>query len=87
MVDGQPAIEGPADADGRFALSLPKPLAAGQHKLHAATAQASADAEILIDRPAPPKDGPYQVQAQPYGWRIDWMTAGGGPQTTLLLGG
>jgi hypothetical protein len=87
LVDGQPAADVAAGPDGRFSLVLPKPLDPGQHRLQLQTGQATAEASVAIAAPQPPKDGPYQVQAQPFGWRIDWTTAGGGPQTTLLLGG
>ena len=86
-VDGQPAIDGAARPDGRFSLILPKPLEPGVHRLRAQTAKGAVEASVPITPPAPPKDRPYQASSQPYGWRVDWITAGGGVQTTLLLGG
>lgn len=86
-VDGQVAVEGAAGADGRFALTLPKPLPPGRHRLQALTPQATASADVAVTPPAPPKGAPFQAQAQPSGWRVDWITPGGGAQTTLLLAG
>jgi hypothetical protein len=86
MVDGQPGLEGAAGGDGRFSLSLPKPLAPGPHRLQASTPQAVAAVDVVVSPPEPPKDGPYRAVADRSGWRIDWTTAGGGAQTTLLLG-
>jgi hypothetical protein len=87
MVDGQVAMEGTAGADGRFALTLSKPLSPGRHRLQASTPQAAAEADVAVTPPMPPKNAPYQAQAQPFGWRVDWITPGGGAQTTLLLAG
>lgn len=86
LVDGQLAIEGAADAGGRFSLSLPKPLAPGIRRLQVLTPQAMSAADITVAEPVPPKDGPYRAVPDPAGWRINWVTPGGGPQTTLLLG-
>lgn len=87
MVDGQPAADGAAGADGRFSLVLPKPVNPGQHRVQVQTPQAMAEASVQITAPEPAKDAPYRIEAEPSGWRIDWTTAGGGAQTTLLLGG
>jgi hypothetical protein len=87
VVDGQPPIEGAAGPDGRFSLSLPKPLPPGRHRLQALTPLAMAEADIAVTPPAPPRGAPYQAQMESFGWRIDWVTPGGGAQTTLLLAG
>lgn len=87
LVDGQPASEGAAGPDGRFSLTLPKPLSPGPHRLQALTPQAMAEADVSLTPPIPPKGAPYLAQAQPSGWRVDWTTPGGGAQTTLLLAG
>lgn len=87
QVDGQPAGDGASGPDGRFSVVLTKPLDPGPHRLLVQTAGGQASAAVPITAPQPPKQGPYQVQAQPYGWRIDWVTASEAPQTTLLLGG
>ena len=87
VIDGQLAIEGAAGADGRFSLTLPKPIGPGRRQLQVLTPQGMAEVEVVISPPAPPKDAPYGAAAEASGWRIDWTTPGGGPQTTLLLGG
>ena len=86
LVDGQPAGEGAAGANGRFSLILTKPLVMGGHRLQLQTAKGEASAAVDITPPDPPKDSPYRAQTQPSGWRIDWVTASEGPQTTLILG-
>lgn len=87
LVDGLPAGEGAAGPDGRFSLTLTKPLASGPHRLQVQSARAAAEAAVQVSPPQASKDLPYQIQAEPSGWRVDWVTAGGGPQTTVLLGG
>jgi hypothetical protein len=87
LIDGQLAVEGLAGPNGRFSLTLPKPLAPGGRTLQVVTAKALAAASVTITAPAPPADAPYVASAQGGGWRIDWKTPGGGPQTTLLPGG
>ncbi len=66
-------------------MILPKPLAPGARRLQAVTPKAVAAAQITVTPPAPPRDGPYRAVPEGGGWRIDWVTPGGGPQTTLLL--
>jgi hypothetical protein len=87
LVDSQPAMEGAAGADGRFSLTLPKPLPSGRHQVQVVTPQGMAEAQIVVTPPAPPKDAPYQAQVESFGWRVDWTTPGGGAQTTLLPAG
>jgi hypothetical protein len=86
LVDDQPPVEGVAGPDGRFSLALPKPLPAGRHRLQALTPQAAAEADVAVTPPASPRDAPYLAHAEAFGWRVDWITPGGGAQTTLLLG-
>ncbi len=87
LVDDQPPAEGAAGPDGRFSLTLPKPLPSGRHRLQVLTPRGQARAEVVVTPPAPPRNAPYQAQAESFGWRIDWITPGGGAQTTLLLAG
>ena len=87
LVDGRLAIPGAAGPDGRFSLTLPNPLPPGRHRLQALTPQGMAEVEVAVTPPAPPKDAPYRAQVETFGWRVDWITPGGGAQTTLLLGG
>jgi hypothetical protein len=85
LVDNIVAIEAPAGADGRFSLTLPKALPPGPHRIRALTAKAAADAAVTITPVAPLTEGPYRITPSGAVWRVDWMTPGGGLQTTLLL--
>ncbi len=84
-VDG--AEKGPAQTDGlgRFALALDEPLSPGEHLLVLDAAGARAKARIVVSPARPLSGGPFSAAAAPSGWRIDWLTPGGGVQTTLLI--
>lgn len=85
-VDGHKLGEGRIDPDGRFALPLSGPVAPGGHSLK--VFGDSIDASLVFDASpaAPLTDGPFRATAVPAGLRIDWMTPGGGVQTTLVAG-
>jgi hypothetical protein len=87
IVDDQPPIEGVAGPDGRFSLTLPKPLPPGRHRLQVMTPQATSGSEVAITPPASPRGATYHALAEPFGWRVDWITPGGGVQTTLFPAG
>ena len=84
-LDGKPVGEARADEDGRFTLSLPR-LAPGRHRIDT-TGVAFTDA-LLLDAtpPGPLVGGPLHSQATPQGLRADWLTPGGGVQSTVLTG-
>jgi hypothetical protein len=84
-VDGKPAGEARADDAGRFTFPLPR-LGQGAHRIEA-TGVAFTDALSLdASPPAPLADGPLHSQATQQGLRADWLTPGGGVQSTILAG-
>jgi hypothetical protein len=85
MVDGAMAMEGRAEAGGRFSLTLPKALPPGPHRIQVMTMTGVTQADLQASAPRTPPEGPYLATPQGVNWRIDWITPGGGPQTTLLL--
>jgi hypothetical protein len=40
---------------------------------------------LEVTPPQPPTNGPVRSTLTALGWRVDWMTPGGGVQTTQLL--
>lgn len=84
-LDGQKAGEGSADGKGRFSIALTIPVTPGSHVITVQSAQDSAQMEFSVTPPPSFTQGPYVSQARPEGWRIDWMTPGGGAQTTFAL--
>lgn len=84
-LDGRQAAEGRSDAAGRYAISLPQPITSGAHALEAVGEGFSDSAAVEVSPAAPLVAGPMRSQFSKGGLRVDWMTPGGGAQTTLLL--
>ena len=84
-LDGRQVAEGRADARGRFAVALPQPIPHGDHSLEVDGEGFSDTAEVEVSPPAPLVAGPMRSQFTKAGLRVDWMTPGGGAQSTLLL--
>jgi hypothetical protein len=86
-VDAAARAQSRADLAGRFSLALDEPLASGTHSLAASTP--AGQARAVADVTPAPHIAHAPFDAAPIaggGWRIDWMTPGGGVQSTLLLG-
>jgi hypothetical protein len=84
-VDGRQAAEGRSDAAGRYSLTLSQALKPGAHALQAAGPGFLSRAQAEIARPAPLASGPMRSQLTTGGVRIDWLTPGGGVQSTILF--
>ncbi|KQV56917.1 MULTISPECIES: hypothetical protein [unclassified Caulobacter] len=78
---------GRTDDDGRFFISLSDSLSHGPHYIQAGGDGGEDGVTIATSPAAPLVYGPVRADRTPMGWRIDWMTPGGGVQTTLLIGG
>jgi len=86
-VDRATRGEGKADAAGRFSASLSQALEVGPRTIQ--VAGEGGEQQIVLDvvTPTPPTGGPARFTLTPLGWRVEWMTPGGGVQTTQLLEG
>lgn len=86
LVDGRKFAEGKADSKGRYALSMTQqPLVAGRRQIDV-FGDATENPVIVDATPAPPlSSGPFRASNVDAGLRIDWMTPGGGAQSTILL--
>lgn len=89
-LDGRQVAEGRADASGRYAASLP--TAGSQSHILPGAHQAQVFGDGLSDSvsfqltAAPPlAQGPLRSQFTAAGLRVDWMTPGGGVQSTILV--
>lgn len=71
--------------DGRFAISAPTPLKPGDHDIRIDSPSATTSTKITVGTIQSIVGLPYHGQRLPAGWRIDWVTAGGGVQTTLII--
>ncbi len=84
-VDGERRARGQAAADGVFSLAPNEPLTLTEHGFEVVDGSRRAAVRAALSLAAPLSRGPYRSDRTPSGWRIDWMTPGGGLQTTLLL--
>ena len=84
-VDGVERSQGSADSTGRFVLAL-QPLAAGPHEFDLMGVAQQIHFSAVVDAPAPLGKATYVARKVGQAWRIDWVTPGGGEQTTLILG-
>lgn len=74
-----------ADDDGRFFVALKDPLSRGPHDIQVGGEGGEDQIAIAATPPLALTSGPVRSERVPTGWRIDWMTPGGGVQTTLLI--
>ncbi|MBU4435379.1 MAG: hypothetical protein KKC14_13300 [Alphaproteobacteria bacterium] len=86
-VDRTPRAVGQASDDGRFFLSLSEPLRGGAHDIQVSGEGGEQKISVTISGAAPFENGPFRAQRIDTGWRVDWLTPGGGVQTTLILEG
>jgi hypothetical protein len=84
-LDGRQIAQARTDAAGRYALTLTQPLPRGPHALEVAGDAFSNPGQVEVSRPQPLVAGPLRSQFVRGGLRIDWLTPGGGVQSTVLL--
>jgi hypothetical protein len=87
MIDVDGSVRNPArvDAEGRFMLALNEPLRPGDHVVTVTAAGGGrAQMGLTVSTAEPLTAGPFRAQLAPGGWRVDWLTPGGGVQSTLL---
>ena len=84
-IDGEQAAEGRAGDDGRVELAVPTPIRPGAHRLQIYADGASDTVAVQVSPPEPLAQGPLRSQLTAAGLRVDWMTPGGGVQSTILI--
>jgi hypothetical protein len=72
------------DREGRFSFALSRPMSGSSHELEISGEGGEQVVIVGAERPAP-LDQPFRAQRAAGAWRIDWMTPGGGVQTTVLF--
>ncbi len=83
-LDGKKVGESRIDAKGRFAIALQAPLAPGTHSVKVFGDSVDASLNVDASRAAPLTGGPIRATQIGAGLRVDWMTPGGGVQSTVL---
>ena len=84
-VDGVERGQATAGADGRFVMPINQPLNGGNHNFDLVAADKEEQAQAAIGAPVRLTSAPFLAIRSGGGWRIDWLTPGGGEQTTLIL--
>jgi hypothetical protein len=84
-LDGRQIAEARTDAAGRYAIALNQPLARGGHALEVSGDAFTSPGRVEAAPAAPLAAGPMRSQFTKGGLRIDWLTPGGGVQSTVLL--
>jgi len=85
-VDGNKLGEGRADPQGRFALPLTGPVNAGHHSLKVFGEAIDAILNVDATPAASLASSPYRAVQYGPDLKVDWMTPGGGEQTTWIYG-
>jgi len=85
-LDGAAAGETHASPQGRYSTAIAGAVKAGPHQVEVRSGAGAAQAAITVGpAPGPLAGTPYRGQRVAGAWRVDWLTPGGGPQTTLVL--
>ncbi len=86
-LDDRQVAEGKADATGRYQVSLGAagPIRLGAHQIQVFGDGFSDRVAVQTTASAPLAQGPLRSQLTSAGLRVDWMTPGGGVQSTLLI--
>jgi hypothetical protein len=89
-LDGRQAAEGRTDSAGRYDASLPSAgsqtrILPGAHQAQVFGDGFSDGVSFQVAAAAPLAQGPLRSQLTPAGLRVDWMTPGGGVQSTILV--
>ena len=85
-VDGVERGQATAGPDGRFVMPLNQPLSSGNHHFDLVGADKEVEMQATIGAPVRLTNAPFFAMRSGAGWRVDWLTPGGGEQTTLILG-
>lgn len=83
-VNGRQAAEAHSDEQGRFEVVLTSPLTPGHRRVQMIGAGFQSTVEIGVSPPIVPPAGPLRAAQVGGALRIDWVTPGGGLQTTML---
>ena len=86
-LDGSQVDQHRADAKGHYEVSLgsPTPIKPGAHQVQIFGDGFTDEVVVQVSPAAPLANGPLRSQLTTAGLRVDWMTPGGGEQSTLLV--
>jgi hypothetical protein len=82
-LDGRQAVEARSDELGAYIVSLPT-LRPGPHRIEVVGDNFTQALDVAISPAEPLTDAPIRTAPAPGGLRVDWMTPGGGLQSTII---
>ena len=87
FLDGAARADGEvrADGQGRFSFALATALKPGDHDLLIQFSGGEDHVRFNVSPSEPISGLPFRAERQTGDWRIDWLTPGGGEQTTLIM--
>ncbi len=83
-LDGRQTAEGRADAAGRYVVQLPR-ISPGEHRLDVLGDAFTDTVSVAVSAAEPLVAGPLRTQVVAGGLRADWLTPGGGVQSTVII--
>lgn len=84
-LDGRQIAQARAEEAGRYAITLPHAIARGAHLFEVTGDGFALQAKIEATPAVPLAGGPMRSQLTSGGRRVDWLTPGGGVQSTIVL--
>jgi hypothetical protein len=85
-IDGRTvSTSGRANAAGHFSLPFGAPVPPGPHQIRVQGESLDLSAEVDATPATAPEEGAIRAARTRHGLRVDWLTPGGGLQSTLLL--
>jgi hypothetical protein len=84
-VDGIERGQAVADRGGDYVVALSEPLSAGSHDFDLISSRGELRFTAPVQPASPLAGAAYRASRTPLGWRVDWVTPGGGEQTTVLI--
>lgn len=82
--DGRQVADGRTGASGRFAVAFSAPIGAGRHRLTVTSGANEAAADFDVTPARPLAGAPFRADDDGDALRVDWLTPGGGLQSTLI---
>jgi hypothetical protein len=82
-LDGRQAVEARSDDRGAYIISLPT-LRPGPHRIEVVGDNFTQTIDVAMSPAEPLTDAPIRTTPGPGGLRVDWMTPGGGLQSTII---
>lgn len=82
-LNGRQALEARSDAEGRYTAALPN-LQPGPHRIEVVGDGFTQTIVVELSAAAPLTEAPMRAGPAPGGLRVDWITPGGGLQSTII---